>query len=110
MLSVDLKVLRTGCVLVCRGEVTGGKEADYLFDLMTRDDHGDVVVDLAGVTKVDEEGLSVIIAAHKLLANANRRLALSNPSTELVRSLQHRDMELMFDVDLRRATQSGAVQ
>jgi hypothetical protein len=52
----------------------------------------------------------VIIAAHKLLANAKRRLALRNPSTELFRALQHRQMESMFDGDLRRAAQSGTVQ
>jgi anti-anti-sigma factor len=111
MLSVDLKVLRSGCLLVCRGDVIGGKEADYLFDLITRDDDGEVILDLTGVTKIDDHGLSVIIAAHKLLGNANRRLFLRSPSTDLIRALQQRQMDAVFDFDQRApATPSNSIQ
>lgn len=103
MLSVDMKVLRTACILVCRGDVIGKKEADYLFNLMTREDKGDVILDLSSVSAMDNEGLAVIILAYGVLSSLNRRLFLKSPSTALVRALQEREMDVLFYSDPRGA-------
>jgi hypothetical protein len=78
MLSIDLKVSRGGCVLVCRGDLLGGKEAEYLFNLITGEDKGDVILELGGANKVDDEGVSVIISAYGILEKLSRKLLLKN--------------------------------
>jgi anti-anti-sigma factor len=103
MLSVDMKVLRTGCMLVCRGDVTGGKEAEYLFNLITREDKGDVIVDLGGVSAIDNQGVAVIIAAYTILRNCGRKLFLKSPSTDVVRALQERAVEVLYYSEPRYA-------
>ena len=111
MLSVDLKVLKNAYFLVCRGEVVGGKQADYFFDLITRDGTGDVILDFAGVDEIDAEGLSVLTTAYALLAHMGRRLVLQGASVDLVRTLQTRQMEAILDMGQRsRAQASSAIQ
>jgi anti-anti-sigma regulatory factor len=102
MLSVDLKVLRNGCLLVCRGDVLGAKEADYLFNLLTREDKGDVILDLAAVNSVGDEGLSVIALAYEMLMSVKRRLFLRNPSRELVTALRERHLDTIFETESLR--------
>lgn len=110
MLSVDLKVLTTGCLLVCRGDVIGAKEADYLFNLMTREDKGDVILDVGGVTKIGDEGLSVIVVAYEMLMTLKRRLFLRSPSRDLITALRQRHLDAIFDTDPpRAASPSSAV-
>ena len=111
MLSVDLKVLKNAYFLVCRGDVIGGKEADYLFDLITRDGTGDVILDFAGVRQFDAEGLLVLTTAYALLAHRGRRLILKSASVDLVRTLQARQMESILDTEQRsRAQASSSIQ
>lgn len=111
MLSVDLKVLKNAYFLVCRGDVIGGKQADYLFDLITRDGTGDVILDFAAVNQVDAEGLSVLTTAYALLAHMGRRLILKSASVDLVRTLQARQMEAILDMEERsRAQASSSIQ
>ena len=108
MLSVDLKVSKNAYFLVCRGDVTGGKPADYLFDMMTRDGTGDVIVDFEGVNNIDAEGLSVLTTAYALLAHMGRRLLLKSPSAELVRTLQARQMDAVLDPEHRSKAQASS--
>ena len=110
MLSVDLKVSKNAVLLVCRGEVVGGREADYLFNLITRDHRGDVILDFAGVTKVDREGVSVISTSYELLSRLGRRLSLKNPSTELVRALQQLQIESILVSERTKAQASNSIQ
>lgn len=107
MLSVDLKVLRGGCLLVCRGDAIGAKEADYLFNLMTREDKGDVILDLGGVTSIGDEGLSVIAVAYEMLMSVKRRLFLRSPSRELITALRQRHLDAIFETDSSRPAHSS---
>ncbi len=111
MLSVDLKVVSNGVLLVCRGDVVGGREADYLFNLITRDDKGDVILDFGGVNRVDREGVSVISTGYEFLAHLGRRLFLKSPSADLVRALQERHLDAIFDFGQRsKAQASNSIQ
>lgn len=109
MLSIDLKILQTGCLLVCHGEVINAKEADYLLRLLIREDKGDVILDLTGIKNINAHGLSVIIAAYEMLASCHRRLFLKSPSTDLVRALQRRHLDAIVQIDSRQ-TASSSVQ
>lgn len=108
MLSVDLKVFKDAYFLVCRGDVIGGKQADYLFDLITRNGTGDVILDFSGVRQIDAEGLSVLTTAFALLAHMGRRLILKNASVELIRTLQVRQMEAILDTEQRSKAQASS--
>jgi anti-anti-sigma regulatory factor len=99
MLSIDLKILQTGCLLVCHGEVISAKEADYLLRLLIREDKGDVIHDLTGIKNINAHGLSVIIAAYEMLASCHRRLFLKSATADLVRALQQRHLNVMFALD-----------
>lgn len=46
MLSINLQKRGGDTLLICQGDVVGGKESDYLFHVMTREDKGDVILDL----------------------------------------------------------------
>lgn len=107
MLSVDLKRFKGGRLLVCRGEIVGGNEADYLFKLITRGDKGDVILDFGGISKVDSEGVSVISTGYEFLARLRRRLFLKNPSAELVRALQERHLDSIIDADQKSKAQAS---
>ncbi len=104
MLSVDLKSFKGGRLLVCRGEIVGGSEADYLFKLITREGKGDVILDFGGVSKVDSGGVSVIGTGYEFLARLGRRLLLKNPSAEIVRALQQCHLDSIIDADQKSKT------
>ena len=110
MLSIDLKALQNGILMACRGEVTGGKEAEYLFDIITRDGEGVVVLDLSRITRIDSCGLSVIALASCLLARERRRLLLHNASAELIHALGQQQYQNIFSGDQYRAAGLGSIQ
>lgn len=92
MLSVNLRRQGVDSLLICQGDAVGGKESDYLFHVLTREDKGDVILDLQGVKSFDNEGLSVIILSYELLASRKRRLFLKSPSIDIIRALQQHQM------------------
>lgn len=49
---------------------------------------GDVMVDLAKVSYIDSTSLTVLLAAHDRLAAEGRRLAVVNPSSQVLRLLE----------------------
>ncbi len=101
MLSIDLKILESGCLLECHGSVTSAKEADYLLRLLTCEDKGDVILDLTGIKDINAHGVSVIIAAYEMLAGLDRRLFLKSPTADLVRVLQSRRLDAEIDFERR---------
>jgi len=72
---------------ICRGKLIRGQESDYLFDLVTRPDKRDVVLDVEGLDAFDKDGLSTIVLCHELLSLTQRRLLLRNASTEMLAEL-----------------------
>lgn len=75
---------------ICRGKLIRGEESDYLFDLVTRPDKRDVVLDLEGLDAFDKEGISTIVLCHELLSLTHRRLFLRHASTEMLAELFRR--------------------
>lgn len=74
-------------VFICRGKLLRGEESDYLFDLVTRPDIRDVVLDVEHIDSFDSDGLSTIVLCRELFSATNRRLLLRNPSRELLLEL-----------------------
>lgn len=72
---------------ICRGKLIRGQESDYLFDLVTRPDKRDVVLDVEGLDAFDKDGLSTIVLCHELLSLTHRRLFLRHASTEMLAEL-----------------------
>ncbi|WP_157981307.1 STAS domain-containing protein [Aliidiomarina sanyensis] len=68
--------------------VTGALDRDHVGDAWSErrawlGDSGDLVFDLAGVSKVDSAGLALLIQLQAELAGKNRSLSLQNVNTQL---------------------------
>jgi anti-anti-sigma regulatory factor len=87
MLKVNLEFLNRTALLTCQGDAITGDEASYLFDLITRDDQCDVVLDVEGVEEIGSEGLLVIETGYEWLHRLGHRLFLRNASNDLRRAL-----------------------
>ena len=87
-LSIEVSRCREATVLTCRGSIVHGQASDYLFAVATRPDCRDVVLDMQGVTRVDEAGIFVIVLCYELLTASKRRLFLRNASAEILEGLR----------------------
>lgn len=87
MLSIEVIESGGAPTFICRGRLIRGQESDYLFDLVTRQDSRDVVLDLEQLHSFDKDGLSTISLCRELLSFTNRRLSLRNASREMLRQL-----------------------
>jgi anti-anti-sigma regulatory factor len=83
-LSIEVNRSKDATILTCRGMIVHGQASDYLFSVVTRPDRCDVVLDMQGVTTVDEAGVFVIVLCYELLTAAKRRLFLRNASAEIL--------------------------
>jgi anti-anti-sigma regulatory factor len=92
-LSIEVKRWKHATVLTCRGMIVQGQASDYLFDLVTRPDRRDVVLDMQSVTKVDEAGIFVIVLCYELLTASKRRLFLRNASPEILDGLRRQQTD-----------------
>lgn len=86
-LSIEVNQASGTSTFICRGKLVRGQESDYLFDLVTRPDNRDVVLDVEQLDAFDRDGLSTIVLCHELLSLTNRRLLLRNASSELLLKL-----------------------
>lgn len=96
-LSVEVKNSNDAAVLVCRGQIVHGQESEYLFALATRSDRRDVVLDVEGVSGIDEAGLFVIVLCYQTLSASKRRLFLRNPSSAMLDGLRRQQVDLFLD-------------
>jgi anti-anti-sigma regulatory factor len=80
MLRVSLEFVDRTALLTCQGDAIVGDEANYLFDLITRDHQCDVVLDVEGVEEIGSEGLLVIMSGSEWLHRLGRRLLVRNAS------------------------------
>jgi anti-anti-sigma regulatory factor len=87
-LSIEVNHDKDATVLTCRGVIVHGRASDYLFAVVTRPSRRDVVLDMEGVTKVDEAGIFVITLCYELLTASKRRLFLRNASPEILDGLR----------------------
>ena len=63
----------------CRGKVIQGNESDYLFDLLTRPENRDVVLDLQQVSEFDYNGLLTLVVCQEYFSIQRRELSLRLP-------------------------------
>jgi hypothetical protein len=86
-LSVEVKRLKEGTLYICRGYLQPGESSDYLFNLLTRPDQKDVIVDL-GELSVETGALPVLALCSHYLAGANRRLILDHAPESVLEGLR----------------------
>jgi len=87
-LSIEVNRWKDATLLTCRGMLVHGQASEYLFAVATRPGHGDVVLDMQGVTQVDEAGTFVILLCYELLTASHRRLFLRNASADVLEGLR----------------------
>ncbi len=111
-LSVEVNQANGIATFICRGSLVRGQESDYLFDLVTRPDYRDVVLDVGGLSIFDWDGLSTLVLCHELLSSTNRKLFLRNPATELLLELRLRRSDFGTDspLETRAAGVPGAIE
>ena len=91
---VSIIAANAGVTLHVGGDVdlaTAGELRKHL-EMVIGASAGDIVVDLSEVTFLDSAGLVVLLRAHRQLADANRRLTVSNPSRDVHRVLELTDV------------------
>jgi anti-anti-sigma regulatory factor len=74
----------------CSGKLLRGEESDYLFELITRPDHRDVVLDLEELSAFDREGLSTIRLCYEVLGATKRKLFVRNAPADMLMELAQR--------------------
>lgn len=87
-LSIEVNRWKDATLLTCRGMLVHGQASEYLFAIATRPGRRDVVLDMQGVTQVDEAGTFVILLCYELLTASSRRLFLRNASPEVLEGLR----------------------
>jgi stage II sporulation protein AA (anti-sigma F factor antagonist) len=69
--------------------------------------HGTLVLDMAGVTFIDESGLALLISTVKRLHRQGGSLVLRNPSDQIMRVLEMTGLAKLPGLDLRRTAGSS---
>lgn len=94
-MQLSVKVSKTDGTprFACRGKLLRGEESDYLFELVTRPDRGDVVLDLEELSSFDQEALSTIVLCHEVLWSTKRKLFVRNAPAEMLLEFSRRQSE-----------------
>lgn len=79
-LTVEVKTSAQITSFTCQGKITKGDETNYLFDLLTRQDDRNIVLDLQQIREFDYSGLLTLVVCQEYLSSQRRRLALRLPS------------------------------
>jgi len=87
-LSVEVKRQKGISVFLCRGCLLQGETSDYLFNLLTRSNRHDVILDLASLTTFDRAGLQTVILSSSFLAAYHRRLFLRHAPSNLLEHMR----------------------
>jgi|SRR5215831_14068410 len=101
-LSVKVRNLSDASRLICTGQIIRGPESDHLYEVVTRQLQQEVILDLNGVTTIDEEGLFLIALCYEILSTSNRKLGLCNPPASIMAALRRRQLDRVFN--LREST------
>jgi hypothetical protein len=78
-LSVQVNTSAQVTTFKCRGKIVQGNESDYLFDLLTRPENRDVVLDLQQVSEFDYNGLLILVICQEYFSSQRRELSLRLP-------------------------------
>jgi hypothetical protein len=85
--TVEVKRLKEGTLYICRGYLQQGNSSEYLFNLLTRPDQKDVIIDVAELT-VERSGLPVLALCSKFVSASHRRFLLQHAPDGLVQELR----------------------
>jgi hypothetical protein len=85
--SVEVKRLKEGTLYICRGHLQQGNSSEYLFNLLTRPDQKDVIIDVAELN-VERSGLPVLALCSKFVFASHRRFLLQHAPDGLVQDLR----------------------
>ena len=85
--SVEVKRLKEGTFYCCRGFLGKGPASDYLFQLLTRPDERNLIVDVAELT-IEDSGLHVFVVSSEFLLASGRHLFLLNAPKALLEQLR----------------------
>lgn len=109
-LSVEVSKPKGNVVFACIGQIVKGPESQYLFDLLSRPDRGNVIVDLQRVTACDEGGASVLVLCRKLLSACHRKLLVRNAPGSILELLKGSRANKHKSTDFVAATRKLAHQ
>ena len=87
-LSVQVNQQEGTIVCLCRGELVRGWASEYLFELLTRSHHHNVILDMREISIFDREGLSAVAFSSAFLSSCQRSLVFRNARPELARALR----------------------
>ena len=97
-LSVEVKRQQGMYIFSCRGSLLQGEASDYLFHLLTRSNHQDVILDLAALTTFDRAGLQSVMLSSNFLAANHRRLFLRHAPSSLLEHIRRRHGSSLDDL------------
>ena len=100
-LSVEVKRQQGMYIFSCRGSLLQGEASDYLFHLLTRSNHQDVILDLAALTSFDQAGVHAVVLGNTFLAACHRRLFLRDAPSSLlkkIRCLHHPPLAQLYSL------------
>jgi hypothetical protein len=94
-MQLSVKVTRTHGTptFACSGKLLRGEESDYLFELITRPDTRDVVLDLEELSAFDRDAVSTIVLCNEVLGAHKRRLLVRNAPAEMLLELTRRQAD-----------------
>jgi anti-anti-sigma regulatory factor len=95
-LRIDVQQNGRNLLLVCKGEIVQGEEAEYLYNLITKRNAENITVDLSSVSYIDEGGSIMLLLCHSLLAGTRRRLSFQNPSAAAMEGFRLRQLDSIF--------------
>lgn len=106
VMALKVKVQKQSDVamLLCSGQIVQGPESDRLYQLITHQNQREVVLDLDGVTALDEEGLFLLVLCYEVLTSANKRLILRNPPPKIMAALRRRQLDSVFGLKFQAAS------
>jgi anti-anti-sigma regulatory factor len=108
-LSVEVKRQSGRNVYVCRGKLVEESASEYLFDLLTRSQDRDVIVDVADVTGIDEAGLRAIALSCQFLTCSGTRVFLRHAPSNLLEHLRKHGAPVLEWPAVRAATLAAGV-
>ena len=100
-LSVEVKRQQGMYIFSCRVSLLQGEASDYLFHLLTRSNHRDVILDLSALTSFDQAGVHAVVLGNTFLAACHRRLFLRDAPSSLlkeIRCLHHPPLAQLYSL------------
>ena len=88
-MKVEEYAIQGATLLELHGELNFSSRQDFMAAIhqTAQSDYAHVIVDLQGITAIDDSALSLLVIAHQKLIQHHHRLSLINPSEHLAGQL-----------------------